>query len=103
MVLKRTILEGWWRKGDVETLTPEVYVDWLADFIERIHPKQVVHRVTGESPPEKLLAPSWDVSKNWVREQLTRTLTKRGTCQGSRCLSTPPPLFARKRPVQAQG
>ena len=102
MVLKRTILEGWWRKGDVETLSPEVYVEWLADFIERLHPEQIVHRVTGESPPEKLLAPHWEVSKNWVREQLTRTLTQRGTEQGSHCKSEAQPLFARS-PKQSTG
>jgi len=96
MVLKRTILEGWWRQGDVETLSPEVYVEWLADFIERLHPDQIVHRVTGESPSEKLLAPHWEVSKNWVREQLTRTLALRGTEQGSKCTTKAPPLFARE-------
>ena len=103
MILKRTILEGWWRKGDVETLAPEVYVEWLADFIERLHPEQIVHRVTGESPPEKLLAPHWEVSKNWVREQLTRTLSLRGTEQGTKCTSEAPPLFAHAQRQSSPG
>jgi hypothetical protein len=93
MVLRRTILEGWWRQGDVELLEPERYVEWLADFVERLHPEQVLHRVTGESPKEKLLAPHWDVSKNAVRAMLTRALQERGTRQGSNCLTTKPPYF----------
>ena len=93
MVLRRTILEGWWRQGDVDLLEPERYVEWLADFVERLHPEQILHRVTGESPREKLLAPHWDVSKNAVRAMLTRTLEERGTRQGSSCLTEAQPFF----------
>jgi len=93
MVLRRTILEGWWRQGDVELLEPERYVDWLTDFVERLHPEQVLHRVTGESPPEKLLAPQWEVSKNAVRSMLTRELEARGSRQGSLCEGAPAPFF----------
>jgi radical SAM protein (TIGR01212 family) len=93
MVLRRTILEGWWRKGEVELLTPERYVDWLADFIEHLHPSQVIHRVTGESPPDKLLAPIWGASKNRIRQLLTDTLSTRGTEQGSACRTLEAPYF----------
>jgi radical SAM protein (TIGR01212 family) len=93
MVLRRTILEGWWRQGDVDLLEPERYVEWLADFVERLHPEQVLHRVTGESPKEKLLAPQWEVSKNAVRAMLTRALQERDTRQGSRCLTETAPFF----------
>jgi len=93
MVLRRTILEGWWRQGDVELMEPERYVDWLADFVERLHPEQVLHRVTGESPPEKLLAPLWDVSKNAVRAMLTNRLKERDTRQGALCSATTTPFF----------
>ena len=97
MVLRRTILEGWWRKGDVDLLSPEVYVDWLADFVERLHPDQVIHRVTGESPAEKLLGPAWGVSKNAVRGMLSRALAERGTRQGSECLVGEAPFFTSSR------
>ncbi|MFT5288976.1 MAG: radical SAM protein (TIGR01212 family) [Planctomycetota bacterium] len=83
MILKRTVLAHWYHQGRVEVLTPEVYLEWLADFVERLAPDQILHRITGDSPSEDLIAPRWPIHKNWVREQLDRTLAARGTCQGS--------------------
>lgn len=83
MVLRRTVLERWWRAGEVELLEPATYVEWLADFVERLAPEQVLHRLTGDSPPADLLAPHWGVHKNAIREQLAAELRRRGTVQGS--------------------
>ncbi|MCK6448895.1 MAG: TIGR01212 family radical SAM protein [Planctomycetes bacterium] len=83
MVLRRTILEHWWREGRVEPLTVETYVDWLADFVERLTAAQVLHRITADAPDEQLLAPKWNVHKNTVRERLERELERRGSRQGA--------------------
>ncbi len=85
MVLKRTQLEAWWKAGRVEPLTPETYVSWLADFVERLGPEQILHRITGDSPPEKLVAPHWKTHKSEIRELLEAELARRGTRQGSAC------------------
>jgi len=84
MVLARTRLEHEWREGRVPTLEPETYALWLADFVERLAPEQVLHRLTGDAPPEKLLAPRWRVHKSAIRERLVAELARRGTRQGSR-------------------
>lgn len=83
MVLERTQLAHQWRNGDVATLDVDEYVDWLADFVERLGPEQVLHRLTGDAPEGKLLAPHWPVHKNAVREKLANELARRGTRQGS--------------------
>ncbi|MCA9001950.1 MAG: TIGR01212 family radical SAM protein, partial [Planctomycetes bacterium] len=83
MVLKRTQLATMWKRGDVPVLDPETYVDWLADFVERLHPDQILHRITGDAPAEKRLAPHWNVHKTEIRERLAATLRARGTRQGS--------------------
>ncbi len=85
MVLRRTVLEHWWREGRVDALDPDTYVSWLADFIERLGPDQVVHRITGDAPLEERLAPRWDVHKSEIRDRLVAELAKRGTRQGSLC------------------
>ncbi|MEM8713598.1 MAG: radical SAM protein, partial [Planctomycetota bacterium] len=36
MVLKRTQMAHQWRSGDLKVQTAEEYVDWLADFVERL-------------------------------------------------------------------
>ena len=83
MVLRRTLLATWWREGEVETLESARYVDWLADFVERLHPAQVLHRLTGDAADDELLAPKWACSKHEIRTQLDAELTRRGTRQGS--------------------
>lgn len=83
MVLRRTVLEHWWREGRVETLEADTYVDWLADFVERLRPDQVLHRLTGDASDEELLAPRWSIHKNAIREALAAELDRRGTRQGS--------------------
>lgn len=86
MVLRRTQLEARWRKGEVALLDPPTYVAWLADFVERLAPEQVLHRLTGDAPSEKLLAPRWDVHKNRIRTALAAELARRGTRQGAHCV-----------------
>jgi radical SAM protein (TIGR01212 family) len=83
MVLRRTVLEQWWKAGRVETLAPDVYVEWLADFVERLAPEQVLHRITGDATDSELLAPQWDVHKGVIRERLEAELARRGTRRGS--------------------
>jgi uncharacterized protein len=82
MVLRRTVLAHWWQAGRVPTLTPEVYLDWLADFVERLRPDQVLHRLTGDARAEDLLAPLWPLHKNAIREGLQLELERRGSRQG---------------------
>jgi radical SAM superfamily enzyme len=84
MVLRRTQLAVQWQRGEVATLDADTYVEWLADFVERLDPEQVLHRLTGDSPAEKLLAPRWTPHKNEIRERLDTELAHRGTRQGSR-------------------
>ena len=83
MVLRRTAMAKQWSEGRLEVLDAPTYVDWLADFVERLAPEQVLHRLTGDSPGAQLLAPVWPVAKNEVRILLARELERRGTRQGS--------------------
>ena len=52
MVLKRTQMAASWRRGELEVLEPAAYVSWLADFVERLDPNQILHRMTGDSLAE---------------------------------------------------
>jgi radical SAM protein (TIGR01212 family) len=83
LVLRRTVLEKWWREGRVPLLEPETYVQWLADFVERLDPSQVLHRLTADAPPAEQLAPNWSCSKAEIRERLAAELARRGTAQGA--------------------
>ncbi len=86
MVLERTQLAREWRAGTLELLDEPQYLEWLADFVERLLPEQVLHRLTGEAEEQALLAPLPAFDRNRVRAQLARVLERRGTCQGSALL-----------------
>ncbi len=83
MVLKNTQFAARWRAGELALLDAPGYVDWLADFVERLGPGQILHRLTGDAPAEELLAPRWSLDKNDVRAALEAELTRRGTRQGT--------------------
>jgi radical SAM superfamily enzyme len=87
MVLRRTQMEKQWKSGQLSVLDEGTYVDWLADFVERLAPAQVLHRITGDSPAEDLLAPLWTAHKNAIRERLAAEMRRRGTMQGARAVS----------------
>jgi hypothetical protein len=90
MILRRTQMEKAWRAGEIATLALETYVDWLADFVERLAPEQVLHRMAGDSRPEDLLAPDWTARSQDLRTALANELTRRGTRQGAYCTSNEP-------------
>jgi len=83
MVLARTQLALEWRAGTLELLDEPTYVEWLADFVERLAPEQVLHRLTGDADARSLLAPLPAFDKSRVRAGLARELERRGTRQGS--------------------
>jgi uncharacterized protein len=83
MVLKKTQLALDWRAGELELLDEPTYVEWLADFVERLAPEQVLHRLTGDADQDSLLAPLPRFDKSRVRTGLARELSRRGTRQGS--------------------
>jgi radical SAM protein (TIGR01212 family) len=84
MVLRKTQLAAEWRAGRLATLEVEDYVSWLADFVERLGPEQVLHRLTGDADEPELLAPRWSLDKNDVRTLLEDELSRRGSRQGAR-------------------
>ena len=84
MVLARTRFAAEWRAGRLEVLDARTYVEWLADFVERLDPTQVLHRITGDAEEGVLLAPRWSLDKNDVRALLEDELARRGTRQGAR-------------------
>jgi hypothetical protein len=87
MVLRRTALERWWREGRVDLLELDTYIDWLADFVERLAPHQALHRLHADARPEDLATPSSIPHASEVRQRLELELQRRGTRQGA-CAST---------------
>jgi radical SAM protein (TIGR01212 family) len=84
MVLRRTVLERWWKEGKVELLDEPTYIEWLGDFVERLAPEQVLHRLQADAQAPHLVAPAATPHASVVRERLEAALARRGTRQGAR-------------------
>jgi radical SAM protein (TIGR01212 family) len=67
-----------------QVLHLEQYASLVVDCLERLHPDVVVHRLSGDTPREFLVAPLWGVNKFIVAERIERLLQKRGTRQGAK-------------------
>lgn len=83
-ILQGTPLGDLYEQGQVEVLSQDDYVSLAVDFIERLHPETLIHRLTGDGPRDILLAPLWSLNKWEVLNAIDDELTKRGTCQGFR-------------------
>jgi radical SAM protein (TIGR01212 family) len=83
-VSRGTGLARLYEAGDYRPLSEAEYVSRVADFLERLPPHWVIHRLTGDPHPEELLAPDWARHKARVLKGIREECARRGTRQGSR-------------------
>jgi len=64
-------------------LSVDEYTDLMCRFVAKLHPEIIIERFTGESPPERVIAPRWDKIKNFeVTEIIRRKLAEKNISQG---------------------
>ena len=63
------------------------YVGLVCDFLERLPPGIVIHRLNGDAPPVYLVAPLWCLDKPALLAAIQTELERRDSWQGKR-LST---------------
>ena len=83
--VRNTPLASLVQRGEVVLMERHEYVRALADFLERLPPTVIIQRLSGDAPPEFLVAPSWCLDKAAVRSALDELLRRRDSWQG-RCL-----------------
>jgi len=81
-VLAGTRLAELWRAGDVPTLDEHAYAEALMGFLRCIPRDWPVMRLTSDSPPNRLLAPRWWLSKGEFVEYVRAQMRRRGWRQG---------------------
>jgi radical SAM protein (TIGR01212 family) len=81
-VIKNTVLEQIYRTGAFELLSLEAYVSLVVDFLERLAPEIVIHRLTGETYRELTVAPDWSINKIAVLNAIHEELERRDAWQG---------------------
>ena len=86
-VVKDTPLEKWYHAGEVRMMEFDEYVSVACDFLERLPPEIVIHRLNGDAPADYLVAPAWCLDKPAILRAIDAELERRGTRQGSHCFT----------------
>ncbi len=81
-VMKQTPLGYQFELKPFKLLTLEEYVDIVVTQLEHLNPSVIVHRLTGDSPSDLLLAPDWITKKFVVLNEIDKLMRKRNTYQG---------------------
>jgi uncharacterized protein len=81
-VMRGTRLATQYLEGAVRMLDRDEYVGLVCDFLERLDPRIVVQRLTGDGNRKDLIAPLWSLQKFEVLNCIDNELERRGTQQG---------------------
>ncbi len=84
--------------GKIQMMSRDDYIQTVVDFLERISPKVIVERVSGDAPPDYLIEPKWCLEKSSLRQAIEDEFTRRGTRQGSHYVAPEPLPEHRPRP-----
>ena len=85
-VIRNTVLEKLYAAGTFSLFSQAEYVTLVVDFLERLTPEIVVHRLTGETYRAITVAPEWSINKIGVHNAIYKELEERDSWQG-RCYS----------------
>lgn len=83
-VVKGTILDKMWKKGDYIPMEQHQYVETVCDFLELLPERVIIQRITGDPHIEELRAPMWAGRYRETFNMIQHTLEKRDSFQGSR-------------------
>ncbi len=81
-VLKNTVLEKHYLAGAVPLMSQAEYAELVVDFLERLDPAIVMHRLSAEAHRAITVAPSWSVDKRGTHNAIARALIQRDAWQG---------------------
>jgi len=82
-VNRGTQLAKMYEQGEIELLERDQYVGLVCDFLERLHPRISIHRLTGDGGSD-LIAPLWSSAKFEALNAIDTEMERRGSRQGNR-------------------
>ena len=81
-ILRGTDLATEYLRGNVKILEQDEYITIVTGALERLSPRIVIHRLTGDGPRDLLLAPQWSLRKRPVLNAIHHEMRIRNTWQG---------------------
>ncbi|SHF30263.1 hypothetical protein SAMN05444392_11436 [Seinonella peptonophila] len=83
-LMKNTPMVKQYEQGLVKFLDKETYVRLVVDSLELLPPEMIIHRITGDGPPNLLIGPMWSTKKWEVLNAIDDELKRRDSWQGKR-------------------
>lgn len=83
-VVRHTVLEKMYRRGDIPLLDLEAYAALVVDCLEVLPPEMIIMRLMGDAPRDMLVAPDWSLDKRTALRRIEQELVQRQTYQGKR-------------------
>jgi radical SAM protein (TIGR01212 family) len=83
-VVRDTPLEKLYEEHPFHTFGYEEYLDFIADFLERLSPEIVLQRLFATAPDSILIAPQWGKNRHRILLDIEKRLESRDTHQGKK-------------------
>lgn len=83
-ILKDTPLELFYKKHNFHILTKEEYANIVVKQLEYLNPKIIIHRLTEDPNPNKLIAPSWLTKKFTILNEIDKIMNAKNIYQGDK-------------------
>ncbi len=90
-VVRGTRLAQLYHDGTYRCLEQSEYADLVCDFIARLPPTMIIHRLTGDPHPKELVAPAWSLQKKETLEMIHRRFAEKNTWQGKEYIGSAHP------------
>lgn len=81
-VLENTKLAELYLNKKYTPLELEDYINTAIKILVNLNPKFIIHRISGDAPKERLLAPQWNTHKKLVMNGIENRMKKEGLYQG---------------------
>lgn len=81
-LLKNTGMVKQYEEGLLELMSKDDYVNTVCDQLEILPPEMIIHRLTGDGPPNLLIGPDWSLKKWEVLNAIDWELENRESYQG---------------------
>lgn len=81
-LMTNTRMQRDYHEGRLRLLSQEEYIAIICDQLELIPSDIVIHRITGDAPPEMLIGPMWSLKKWEVLNAIDQEMLRRDSYQG---------------------
>ncbi len=81
-IVKDTVLEQMYKDGLYTPMQLDEYINRACYIISHLRKDVIIHRVSGDAPKDKLVAPEWNVHKKWIMNGIDKKLREEDLWQG---------------------